>query len=54
MSKKEAGIKKETAEEVIKALTFVLEHSHGGGSWRRVLIMKIAEYEKVFSAQKEQ
>jgi hypothetical protein len=47
---------KETAQEVINALNEVLEHGHGGGNFRRLLIMQIAKYEQVlkdFSAQKD-
>ncbi len=43
----------ETAKEVIKALEDVLAHGHGGGNFRRLLIMKIAQYEKILSAQKD-
>ena len=53
----EAGIKRETAEEVVKALELVLENGHGGGNFRRLLIIQIAKYEKIikdFSAQKDQ
>lgn len=31
--------------EVIKLLEWILNHSSGGGTWRRVIMMKIEELE---------